>query len=100
MSGEGEEPKPEGSTEQLTIRVRDQTGEETHFKIKKKTKMGKVFAAYAQRKGIQQNAVRFLLDGDRIADDSTPETLDMEDGDQIDCFLEQVGGEAGGGGGL
>ena len=69
-----------------------QTGEETVFKIKKTTKMTKVFSAYAQRKGVESNSLRFLLDGERIADDQTPKTLELEDQDQIDCVLEQLGG--------
>jgi len=89
--------KPEGSaststSEPITIRVRDQTGEETYFKIKKTTKMSKVFETYAQRKGVQSNSLRFLLDGERIQNDQTPKQLDLDDQDQIDCMLEQTGG--------
>lgn len=69
-----------------------QSGEETFFKIKKTTKMGKVFQTYAQRKGMQVSSLRFLLDGDRIKEDQTPKMLEMEDQDQIDCVLDQVGG--------
>jgi small ubiquitin-related modifier len=69
-----------------------QTGEETFFKIKKSTKMTKVFANYAQRKGVQTESLRFLLDGERIPDGATPQTLELEDQDQIDCMLEQTGG--------
>lgn len=82
---------PSGN-EPITIRVRDQTGEETFFKIKKTTKMSKVFETYAQRKGVVASSLRFLLDGDRILEKATPQSLDLEDQDQIDCVLEQVGG--------
>ena len=81
------------SAEAITIRVKDQAGEETFFKVKNTTKMSKVFAAYAQRKGVQQTSLRFLLDGERINDDDTPKTLELEDQDQIDCLLEQFGGK-------
>jgi len=91
--GEGEEGvKPEGGPEPITIRVRDQTGEETFFKIKKTTKMSKVFETYASRKGVQSQSLRFLLDGERIEPFSTPADLDLDDQDQIDCMLEQSGG--------
>eukprot|EP00579_Thalassiosira_antarctica_P001249 CAMPEP_0201869054 /NCGR_PEP_ID=MMETSP0902-20130614/2715_1 /ASSEMBLY_ACC=CAM_ASM_000551 /TAXON_ID=420261 /ORGANISM="Thalassiosira antarctica, Strain CCMP982" /LENGTH=94 /DNA_ID=CAMNT_0048394493 /DNA_START=129 /DNA_END=413 /DNA_ORIENTATION=+ len=88
------EAKPEGDSkpENITIRVRDQTGEETYFKIKKSTKMQKVFDTYAQRKGVQASSLRFLLDGDRIQPDATPKLLELDDQDQIDCMLEQSGG--------
>ena len=36
--------------------------------------------------------MRFMLDGEAVEFDSTPESLDLEDNDQIDCFLQQVGG--------
>jgi len=73
------------------MRVKDQTGEETFFKVKLTTKMHKVFTAYASRKGVQMNALRFLLDGERINADQTPLQLEMEEQDQIDCLLEQTG---------
>ena len=60
--------------------------------VKKNTKMHKVFNAYATRKGVNESALRFLLDGERIAKDTTPAELDLEDQDQIDCLLEQTGG--------
>jgi small ubiquitin-related modifier len=69
-----------------------QTGEETFFKIKKTTKMAKVFETYATRKGIQPSSIRFMLDGERIDPTHTPKMLEMDDQDQIDCMLEQTGG--------
>uniref|UniRef100_A0A7S2UU84 Ubiquitin-like domain-containing protein n=1 Tax=Fibrocapsa japonica TaxID=94617 RepID=A0A7S2UU84_9STRA len=88
---------PDGGGEEnntITIRVRDQTGEETFFKVKKTTRMEKVFTTYASRKGVQVNALRFLLDGERVNPAHTPKMLDLEDQDQIDCMLEQQGGAA------
>jgi small ubiquitin-related modifier len=79
--------------EQLSIVILDQSsGEKTHFKIKYKTKMGKVFKAWAEKKGINLDAVKFLFDGERVGEDLTPKLLNMDDGDQIDVFMEQVGG--------
>ena len=80
----------------ITLRIKDQAGEETYFKVKNTTKMSKVFAAYAQRKGLQQSALRFLLDGERVTNDDTPKTLELEEEDQIDCLLEQYGGSGDG----
>jgi len=54
--------------------------------------MSKVFNTYAQRKGVQVNSLRFLLDGDRIQNEDTPAKLELDDQDQIDCMLEQMGG--------
>jgi len=72
--------------------VKDQSGEETFFRVKKTTKMTKVFDAYATRKSLSRQNLRFMLDGDRIPDDATPKMLELNDEDQIDCMLEQTGG--------
>jgi small ubiquitin-related modifier len=69
-----------------------QSGEETFFKVKKHTKMSKIFNAYASRKGVDASSLRFLLDGENIEQDATPKMLELEDQDQIDAVLEQVGG--------
>jgi small ubiquitin-related modifier len=73
------------SNEPITIRVKDQSGEETMLKIKKSTKMSKVFTACAQRNSVNVKSLRFLLDGERINDTDTPEMLELGDGGQIDC---------------
>ena len=61
------------------------------FKVKRTTKMEKVFNTYAMRKGVNQGVFKFYLDGTRINADETPQTLDLEDQDQIICYLEQSG---------
>ncbi len=86
------ESSEEVPTESITIRVKDGGGEEMFFKVKKTTKMEKIFTAYAQRKGISVNDLRFMLDGERIKNDSTPKMLELEDNDQIDVTLNTVGG--------
>lgn len=54
--------------------------------------MSKVFTAFAKRKGVQASSLRFLMDGDRVKEDDTPLSLDLEDQDMLDCMLEQTGG--------
>ena len=49
--------------------------------------MYKVFDAYATTKGVARDALRFVLDGERVNDFITPQRLEMEDGDQIDAVL-------------
>ena len=78
-------------TDGLMIRVKDQTGEETYFHVKWRTRMSKVFDTYAMRKGVEVHALRFLIDGERISPMQTPKELELEDQDQIDCMLEQMG---------
>ena len=54
--------------------------------------MSKVMQTYASRKGVDATTLRFLVDGDRVKPDDTPDSLDLDDQDQIDCMLEQSGG--------
>ena len=70
----------------LNIRLRDQTGDETFFKVKTTTKLDKVFNAFATRKGVAATDLRFLIDGARICGDQTVADIGMEDDDQIDCM--------------
>ena len=48
--------------------------------------------AYCTRQGLANNQCRFIFDGERIKDDDTPDTLEMENGDEIDVMVEQTGG--------
>jgi hypothetical protein len=54
---------------------RVQTGEETVFKVKRVTKMTRVFDAYAAKKGVARASIRFLFDGERINDDDSPDSV-------------------------
>lgn len=56
--------------------------------------------AYCQRQSVlirltQLNVsnVRFLFDGERLHETQTPKDLNMENGDEIDVVIEQVGGD-------
>lgn len=92
MEEEAEKIAVKDEEETLQIRVKDQSGEEVFFKVKPHTQMGKIFDAYAKRRGIDRTALRFMLDGKRINNNDTPVTLELEDLDQVDCLLEQIGG--------
>ncbi|KAK7242431.1 small ubiquitin-related modifier protein [Aureococcus anophagefferens] len=84
--------KEAGGENSLNIRIRDQTGEETFFKVKKTTKLDKVFNAAQRARAPTRTPLRFLFDGQRVRGDQTPQDIDMDDGDQLDCMLEQQGG--------
>ena len=87
--------KEAGGENSLNIRIRDQTGEETFFKVKKTTKLDKVFNAYSQRKGVNATSLRFLFDGQRVRGDQTPEDINMEDGDRVDVMLDPMSAQGG-----
>ncbi len=75
----------------ITVRIRDQTGEEMCLKVKTGTRMRNIFDAYARRKGIQPSALRFVWGGERMNADATVAQYELEDKDLIDCLLESQG---------
>ena len=56
--------------------------------------MCKVFDSFLQRSGLGPNTRKFFFDGKRITNEDTPASLEMEDNDIIDAFLEMGGGHA------
>ena len=68
----------------LTIFLRDATGDKQKFIVKSDTKFEAVFDAYCTARGLEQDAVRFLFDGDALAPSATPSQLDLDDEDCID----------------
>ena len=62
------------------------------FKIKKTTPLKKLMSAYCARQTISFESVVFLYDGNRIQAEQTPDDLGMEDNDEIDVMMHQVGG--------
>eukprot|EP00729_Bicosta_minor_P008130 gene8130-10044_t len=79
-------------TKFINLKVMSQDKTEVHFKIKRTTPMLKLKKAYCKRQGIQIDHVRFLFDGDALADGETPDSLEMEDNDLIDVVVKQTGG--------
>ncbi|KAJ2515009.1 SUMO protein smt3 [Coemansia sp. RSA 1939] len=93
---EEKDTKPEGtSTDHINIKVVSADNSEVMFKIKRSTKLAKLMQAYCARAGKSFDTVRFLVDGERINGDSTPDSLGLEDGDAIDAMTEQIGGCSG-----
>lgn len=89
---ENNQPKAEGSDEYIKLKVVGQDNSEVHFKVKLTTNMGKLKKSYSDRQGVPVGSLRFLFDGKRINDEETPKTLEMDDGDVIEVYQEQVGG--------
>ncbi|KAJ7911605.1 ubiquitin-related domain-containing protein [Mycena leptocephala] len=86
MSQEPEDVKPK-----LNLNITYE-GNQITVKVKPNTKFTKIFQAAEQKFGKDAGTFKFVYDGTRIGKDDTPADLGIEDGDQIDCFLEQVGG--------
>jgi len=77
------------SDEKLDLKVSDSHGALTHFKVKKTTKFRKILTAYASKAGIEERAIRLMVDGERVNLEQCPGDLDIENGDQIDAMVEQ-----------
>lgn len=74
------------------VRVRDNdNGKETFFKIGSNTPMRRIFAYFEELKGVEAGDLYFLLDGERIEPDQTPDMLELDDYDQIDVLRSQSG---------
>uniref|UniRef100_A0A8C0QWD2 Small ubiquitin-related modifier n=1 Tax=Canis lupus dingo TaxID=286419 RepID=A0A8C0QWD2_CANLU len=80
--------KKEGKYIKLTVVGQDNS--EVHFKLKMTTHLKKLKELYCQRVGVTINTLRFLFDGQRIADNHTPKELNMEEDDVIRVYQEQV----------
>ena len=52
------------------------------------------YLKYCQRQGVPMNSLRFLFEGQRIADNHTPKELGMEEEDVIEVYQEQTGGHS------
>lgn len=76
----------------LNLRVINQNGNETPFKIKTTTPLNKLMNVYCERAGVERNSVRFLYDGNHIREGDTASSLGMENEDIIDVMLQQTGG--------
>ncbi|KAJ7302340.1 ubiquitin-related domain-containing protein [Mycena albidolilacea] len=86
MSTEAEDVKPK-----LNLNITFD-GNQITVKVKPNTKFTKIFQAAEQRFGKEPGTFKFTYDGQRINKEDTPADLEIEDGDQIDCHLEQLGG--------
>lgn len=78
--------------EYIKLKVIGQDSSEIHFKVKMTTHLKKLKESYSQRQGVPASTLRFLFEGQRIADNQTPKELGMEDEDVIEVYQEQTGG--------
>ncbi|KXZ52449.1 hypothetical protein GPECTOR_9g493 [Gonium pectorale] len=54
--------------------------------------MGKVFNAFAQKKGLDVTQLKFVFESSIIGSDLTAADVDLEDEDIIDACATQLGG--------
>ncbi|KAI7490132.1 hypothetical protein KC351_g776 [Hortaea werneckii] len=85
-------PATAAQPDQLTLKFRDMNGFSIDFKLKPVTKLGKAMTAFSARMEKDPKELRFLSEGRRVLPEQTPLDLDLEDGDEIDVHMEQIGG--------
>lgn len=78
-------------SEHINLKVSDGSSE-VFFKIKRKTPLKRLMDAFCKRQGKTRESIRFLVDGQRVLDDNTPDDLDLDDNDVIEAHREQIGG--------
>lgn len=68
---------PDGAPATITIRMCDQSGAELSFKLRPSTKLKKAMDAFSARMERDRTTLRFLFDGERVLDESTPESVSL-----------------------
>ncbi|KAJ8091773.1 hypothetical protein AAF712_005992 [Marasmius tenuissimus] len=67
-------------------------GSTIQIKVKATMAFKKVFEAAEKKFGKDPGTLKFVYDGTRVSPEDTPAGLGMDDGDQLDAFLQQLGG--------
>ncbi|KAL8286834.1 hypothetical protein RQP46_004362 [Phenoliferia psychrophenolica] len=80
---------------QISLSISSHTHDPVQFLVKRSIKMRKVFASYADRIGVDGGSLRFSFDGTKIGEEDTPDSLEMDDDDEISAHAEQIGGLGG-----
>ena len=71
--------------QEIIIRVKHQDESTVYFKMKKNIRLKKLMQTYCARKGYPLNSVRFLYEGAEFRETDTPDSLKMENGDEIEA---------------
>jgi len=82
---------PPAAGEPITISLVGTSRESLLFKVKPTTRMEKIRETYCNKMGVSPEHIRFIFDGERVADDQTPALLKMKDGDEMKVMFEQPG---------
>jgi len=78
-----------GGNEPITIFLRDQkTSEETYFSLRFKSTLRIVFTVFAERRGLNQDALKFTYNGQQLTGYETPHSLALDDRARIDVLIE------------
>jgi hypothetical protein len=70
--------------------VRLQSDLELRFMIRRNAEMRRVMDLFSSRLGIEDYIIRFFAKGERVRPQDTAETLEMKDGDTINCVVTSI----------
>ena len=77
----------------IILKISSQNNEDIVFRVKKTTTFEKLIDKYCERFNItNKEQVRLLNDGIKIQKNKTPQELNLENGDILECVIEQEGG--------
>jgi len=81
-------PKSPNGNEPITIFLRDtNSGEETYFSLRYRSTLRIVFTVFAERKGLNQETLKFSFNGQVLTGYETPYSLGLEDRARIDVLI-------------
>jgi hypothetical protein len=81
-------PKSPSGNDPITIFLRDSnSGEETYFSLRYRSTLRIVFTVFAERKGLNQDALKFGFNGQSLTGYETPYSLGLEDRARIDVQI-------------
>lgn len=78
----------------MNLKLSYNQGECMFFKVRNTTPMQTVMDNFSERIETPLQFLKFIIDGYRIKGTDTPKLLELNDEDQIDVFIETIGGGA------
>ncbi|KAI0052226.1 hypothetical protein FA95DRAFT_71409 [Auriscalpium vulgare] len=95
MTADAEQVDKKPDLDKISVQVSFQ-GRVIKFRLKRANPLRKVMEAAAKQLNMEKGTLRFTYDGRRLQpeDDDTPESLGMEEEDEIEAHIEQEGGQS------
>ena len=72
----------------VTIKIRDSKGADLHLKMNRNVRLQKAFELYASKRSVHVSTLEFLLDGEIIKGDCTPEMLEFGENEMIEVVID------------
>ncbi|CAE6339971.1 unnamed protein product [Rhizoctonia solani] len=85
-------PSPSAKNDKITLVIRSQEGPSFQIKVSRVKSLKGAFDKAHEQFRKAPNTFRFFYNGTRLQDDDTPKMHEMENNDEIDANIQQVGG--------